>query len=75
MFVKIVPKTIANTEDGKQLIKSSGSVGANYSEANESFINHREIKINIRVTCAGIGILVIGICLLFGACFLLFDIC
>ena len=26
-FVKILPKTIANIEDGRQLIKASGSVG------------------------------------------------
>jgi four helix bundle protein len=31
-----LPKTIANIEDGKQLIKASGSVGSNYIEANES---------------------------------------
>jgi len=30
-FIKELPKTISNIEDGKQLIKSSGSVGANYS--------------------------------------------
>ena len=36
IFVKTLPKTIANIEDGKQLVKSSGSVGANYREANES---------------------------------------
>ena len=35
LFVKTLPKTIANIEDSKQLIKSSGSVGANYREANE----------------------------------------
>ena len=35
-FVKQLRKTIANIEDGKQLIKASGSVGANYIEANES---------------------------------------
>lgn len=29
-------RTIANMEDGRQLIKASGSVGANYIEANES---------------------------------------
>ena len=34
-FVKKLPKSIANFEDGKQVIKSSGSVGANYREANE----------------------------------------
>ena len=38
LFVKTVPKTIANIEDGKQLVKASGSVGANYREANESLI-------------------------------------
>jgi four helix bundle protein len=37
IFVKILLKTISNLEDGKQLIRSSGSVGANYIEANESF--------------------------------------
>ena len=36
LFVKKLPKTIGNIEDGKQLIRSSGSVGANYIEANES---------------------------------------
>jgi len=36
LFVKTLPKTIANIEDGKQVVKSSGSVGANYREANES---------------------------------------
>ncbi|MBE9582505.1 MAG: four helix bundle protein [Proteobacteria bacterium] len=36
LFVKALPKTIANIEDGKQLVKASGSVGANYREANES---------------------------------------
>lgn len=36
IFVKIIPRTISNIEDGKQLIRSSGSVGANYIEANES---------------------------------------
>ena len=35
-FVKRLPKTIGNIEDSKQLIKASGSVGANYIEANES---------------------------------------
>ncbi|MBF8278104.1 MAG: four helix bundle protein [Candidatus Brocadiaceae bacterium] len=36
-FVRKLPRTIANIEDGKQLINASGSVGANYIEANESF--------------------------------------
>ena len=36
IFIKTLPKTAANIDDGKQLIRSSGSVGANYREANES---------------------------------------
>ena len=35
-FVKTLPKTIANIEDGKQIVRSSGSVGSNYIEANEA---------------------------------------
>jgi len=35
LLVKSLKKTIENIEDGKQLIRSSGSVGANYIEANE----------------------------------------
>lgn len=36
-FVRSISKNVANIEDGKQLVRSSGSVGANYIEANESF--------------------------------------
>jgi len=35
-FVKLLPKCTANFEYGKQLIRSSGSVAANYIEANEA---------------------------------------
>ena len=34
-YMQKLPKTISNIEDGKQVIRSSGSVGANYIEANE----------------------------------------
>ena len=37
IFVKRLSRTIANTEDSIQLVRASGSVGANYIEANESF--------------------------------------
>ena len=47
-FCKKLPNTISNNEYHKQLIRSSGSVAANYIEANESLskkdFNHR-IKI------------------------------
>jgi four helix bundle protein len=35
-LVKILPRTLCNREDAKQLVNASGSVGANYIEANES---------------------------------------
>lgn len=35
-FVKHLPRTIANIEIIKQLVRASGSVGANYIEANEA---------------------------------------
>jgi len=34
--VNKLPRTISNIENGKQLVRASGSVGANYIEANES---------------------------------------
>ena len=34
-YIRKLPKTISNIEDCKQLVRSSGSVGANYIEANE----------------------------------------
>ncbi len=37
IFVKTLPRTVGNIEDGKQLIRSSGSTGANYIEACECF--------------------------------------
>jgi len=36
IFLKKLPKSISNIEDGKQVVRSSGSVGANYIEANEA---------------------------------------
>jgi len=35
-FVKRLSRTVGNIEDGRQLIRASGSVGANYIEANEA---------------------------------------
>lgn len=35
-FIKLLPRTISDIEDCKQLARSSGSVAANYIEANES---------------------------------------
>ena len=35
-LIKQIPKTVANIQDAKQLVRASGSVGGNYIEANES---------------------------------------
>lgn len=35
-FVKRLPRTISNTEDMRQLVRASGSVAANWIEADES---------------------------------------
>ena len=47
-FVKKLPKTIGNVEDGKQLINSSGSVGANYIEANEA-LSKKDFIMRIKI--------------------------
>lgn len=48
-LVKVIPKTIGNIEDGKQLIRSSGSVGANYIEANEAF-SKKDFVLRIKIS-------------------------
>ena len=48
-FVKRLPRTIANIEDAKQFIRASGSIGANYIEANES-IGKKDFVMKIK-TC------------------------
>jgi len=42
-FVKQLPRTISNIEDVKQFIRASGSIGANYIEANEA-IGKKELR-------------------------------
>ncbi len=47
-FVKELPKNQANFEDTKQLVRSSGSVGANYIEANES-LSKKDFLLRVRI--------------------------
>ena len=47
-FVKKIPRTIANIEDGKQLINSSGSTASNYIEANES-LSKKDFCMRIKI--------------------------
>jgi four helix bundle protein len=45
---KNLPKTIANAEIIKQLIRASGSVGANYIEANEA-LRKKDFLMRVRI--------------------------
>ncbi len=46
--MKGLKRTIANVEDGRQLVKASGSVGANYIEANEA-LSKKDFLMRIRI--------------------------
>jgi len=49
LFIKTLPVSIANTEDSKQLVRSSGSVGANYLEANES-LSKKDFVFRVKIS-------------------------
>jgi len=48
VFCKEIPKTLANHEDIKQLVRASGSVGANYIEANES-LSKKDFLMRVKI--------------------------
>jgi four helix bundle protein len=48
-YVNKLPKTISNIENGKQLVKATGSVGANYIEANDS-LSKKDFKMRIKIS-------------------------
>ena len=48
LFVKTLPNTTANIEDSRQVVKASGSVGANYREANEA-LSKKDFKMRIKI--------------------------
>jgi four helix bundle protein len=47
-FIQKIPKSIANNEDAKQLVRASGSVAANYIEANEK-LSDKDFDFRIKV--------------------------
>ncbi len=47
-LVNILPKTIANIEVSKQVIRSSGSVGANYIEASEA-LSKKDFALRVKI--------------------------
>jgi len=47
-FVRELQRTTANIEDGKQLVRASGSVGANYIEVNEA-LSKKDFLMRIKI--------------------------
>lgn len=47
-LVRGLSKDIGNIEDGKQLVRSSGSVAANYIEANES-LSKKDFTFRVKI--------------------------
>ncbi|KKQ54375.1 MAG: hypothetical protein US74_C0050G0008 [Parcubacteria group bacterium GW2011_GWA2_38_13] len=48
-YIHKLPPTITNIEYGKQLTRSSGSMGANYIEANES-LSRKDFSMRIKIS-------------------------
>jgi len=48
-FVKRLPRTVCNLEDVRQAVRSSGSVGANYIEANEA-LSKKDFRMRVRIS-------------------------
>jgi four helix bundle protein len=48
-YAKKLPKTIPNLENGRQLVRASGSVGANYIEANEA-LSRKDFIMRIKIS-------------------------
>ena len=48
-FVKKLPRTIGNAEDVRRVVRSSGSVGANYIEANEA-LSKKDFRMRIKIS-------------------------
>lgn len=48
-YVNNLPKSLSNIEYGRQLVRSSGSVGANYIEANES-LSRKDFGMRVKIS-------------------------
>lgn len=49
ILVRQLPKTVGNIEDDKQIVRSSGSMGANYIEANEA-LSKKDFSMRIKIS-------------------------
>jgi four helix bundle protein len=48
LLIQKLPKTVSNVDDAKQLAKSSGSIAANYIEANEK-LGDKDFKFRLKI--------------------------
>jgi four helix bundle protein len=48
LYIKQLPKTISNLEYSRQVVDSSGSVGANYIEANEA-LSKKDFMMRVKI--------------------------
>ena len=48
-YVRKLPKDIPNIENGKQLVRSAGSIGANYIEANEA-LSKKDFAMRVKIS-------------------------
>jgi four helix bundle protein len=51
-FVKQLPRTISNTEDVRQLVRASGSVAANWIEADEA-LSRKDFLMRVKICRKG----------------------
>lgn len=47
-YLKLLPRTVSNYEDIKQLTRSSGSIAANYIEANEA-LSKKDFVMRVKI--------------------------
>ena len=47
-FINVLPRTIPNSEITRQLVRSAGSIGANYIEASES-LSAKDFNMRIKI--------------------------
>jgi len=48
LYIKQLPKNVSNLEYGRQVVAASGSVGANYIEANEA-LSKKDFAMRIKI--------------------------
>src|SRR4029077_11492666 len=51
-FVKQLPRTVSNTEDVRQLVRASGSVAANWIEADEA-LSKKDFLMRVKICRKG----------------------